>query len=204
MVLGTATVMTVAADRTGMAQRADLREAIRPGRGAVAGVAAYVVGYLVTYVLTSGPIRNSPASQLVDLVSDGVATWKLVGWVFYSAQWVDVTVPGLLGGENAVDLVTTFEALPGYLRLIAPAALLLAGVALGWRASSLGQGAPRGAAAAIGYLPLAIVGAVLVGITIGDGGAGPDLVAAGAIGAGLALVLGAFGGTLAAAATGGR
>jgi len=184
-----------------MTEREGLREAVRPGRAAAAGAAAYVVGYLVTYVLVADTIRNSLAEQLLELASDGATIWKLVGWVFYSAQWVTVTVPGLFGGSNAVNLVESVDAFAPSLRAVAPVALLLAGAAVGWTADSAGEGTTRGAAVVLGYLPLALAGALLVRIPLGDARAGPDVIAAAAVGAGLALVLGGLGGTLAAAAS---
>ena len=155
-----------------------------PGRtlgvGALAGLGAYLLGYLVTYLVTADPIRNSVASRMLDVLTGESAVWKLVGWVFYGEHFVDAIVPGLLAGSNAVNLVTAVETVPEYLFVVPPLALVLAGAVAAQvtTAPRPTEGAVAGALVVLGYLPAAVVGAFVFTITVGDVSAGPDLVTA--------------------------
>lgn len=170
-------------------------------RGVAAGVGAYLLGYFVVYLVTASTIRNSVAAGVLEFLTGEPGTWKLVGWVLYSAHFVDVLVPGLLGGSNAVSLIDAAEAIPGWLRAVPVVLLVGAGVALalGDRTSTVGAGARAGAAVVLGYLPLAAVGAFVFTIRVGEATARPDLVpAVGVAGVVYPLVFGALGGALAA------
>ncbi|MFB6301420.1 MAG: transporter [Haloferacaceae archaeon] len=176
--------------------RVDRRTALT---AAAAGAAAYLLGYLVTYVTRRDAIadRLRGFNFVADLFGgDPIPTWKAVGWLFYNAHLVETTIPGF-GGARTVNFLADGGFAPLY--LLPPTLLLGAGVAvarLGDRESPT-AGAVAGALVVVGYLPLALVGAVVVGHPVGDGRIGPDLVTAGAL-AGLVYpaVLGAIGGTV--------
>ena len=173
------------------------------GVAAVGGVLAYLVGYALTYVAVGQEVSNSLASRVLEIATGDPGTWQLVGWVFYNAHYVSVEVPGLFG-STAVNLVgDTFSSA---LFVLPPAVLLLAGavVAVLGRVERPLAGAVGGLAVTVGYLPLAAIGAVLVGIDIGDSTAGPTVAAAVLlVGLVYPLVFGAVGGAV-GAAVGGR
>ncbi len=173
------------------------------GVAALGGALAYLVGYALTYAAVGQQVSNSLAARVLEIATGDPGTWQLVGWVFYNAHNVAVEVPGLFG-STAVSLVG--ETFSSALYVLPPAALLVGGAAV---AALSGverpvAGAVAGLAVIIGYLPLAAVGAVLVGIDVGDATAGPTIAAAVLV-AGFVypLVFGAVGGAI-GGAVGGR
>jgi hypothetical protein len=166
------------------------------GAAAVGGVLASLVGYAVTYVLVGQRVSNSLAARVLEVATGDPGTWQLVGWVFYNAHNVTVAVPGLFGSTTINLVGGTFTAA---LLVLPPVALLAAGggAAVLGGVDRPGAGAVAGLAVTIGYLPIVAVGAVLVGIDVGDSTAGPGVAAAVLI-AGLVypLVFGAVGGAI--------
>ena len=173
------------------------------GVGAAAGAGAYLVGYLVVYLLTARAYRESLAGRLLELLTGEPGAWKLVGWTLYDAHAVRSTVPVPFGGRETVSLIGRVDAVPVALYLLPVAVLLAAGAAVAILAAGQGprRGAVAGATVVAGYLPLAVAGAFLFAVEVGDGSAGPTLVTAVAL-AGLVypLVLGSLGGALAGTA----
>ncbi len=113
-----------------------------------AGVLAAAVGYLVTYLLVSGEVR--------DIFGDDVATWKGVAWYFYEAHLVDVRASsqvGSLGGSSTLDLIAQSESAGVGLLVLPPLVLLAAGglLAVRWNATDLGEAVVAGAPVTIGY-----------------------------------------------------
>jgi len=173
------------------------------GRGAAAGVGAYLLGYLVTYLLHGSSIRDAFVTGVIEFFAGDPVAWKLVGWLFYNAHGVAATVPGLFG-ESTVNFVAG-SGEPALTALYAVVALAVvgAGAATGLGTESLAEGAQAGATVVLGYLPLAVVGAFLFRVGGDDAVAGPTLVTAILL-AGLfyPLVLGAVGGAVAGAVGG--
>ena len=166
------------------------------GVAALGGVVAYLVGYALTYAAVGQEVSNSLASRVLEVATGDPGTWQLVGWVFYNAHYVPAEVPGLFG-STSVNLVG--ETFSSALLVVPPLVLLAGGVAVALAGEAAGPvaGAVAGVAVVLGYLPLAVVGAVAVGIDIGDATAGPTLVAAVLL-AGLVypLVFGGIGGAV--------
>ena len=156
------------------------------GVAAAGGVVAYLVGYALTYAAVGREVSNSLAARVLEIATGDPGTWQLVGWVFYNAHYVPVEVPGVVG-STAVNLVGG----PFTSALLAGGAA----VAVVGGADEPVAGAVAGLAVTVGYLPLSALGAVAVGIDIGDATAGPT-VAAAVLLAGLVypLVFGAVGG----------
>ncbi len=176
------------------------------GAGAVAGLGAYLLGYLVTYVTQAGAMRDrlSGLNFLASLFGgDPVAAWQGVGWYFYNAHFVSVVSPTFGGGTRSSDLLASADANLAYLYAVPPVALLLAGAAVA--AINDSSDPTDGALAALGVVPayfaLAVVGTVLFAYGVGDAGSvHPDYVT-GALLAGLVYpaVFGSVGGALASA-----
>ncbi|MGM0718125.1 MAG: transporter [Halobacteriota archaeon] len=164
--------------------------------GVIVGITGYVVGYLLTYATAASAVKRAVRGT-VPLNDAGAAfapAWKAVGWVFYDAHLVGTRVPNTSGH---IDLVGHSEV--QFLYLVPPLLLVVAGgsVAYFTRVKDPKAGVQAGLMIAIGYLPFAIIGAILVSFV----GIQPDLlraavvagivypVAFGAIGGGLVGVL---------------
>ena len=154
------------------------------GGGAVAGAAAYVFGYLSTYVTQQNQVDEQLAgfNFLADLFgSDPIPAWQAVGWLFYNAHFVDTEIPSLVGSGRSLNLIA--EADGGSLALlyvVPPLVLLVAGLAAGRLAGATKpvDGAKSGVLVLAGYLPLAVIGAFLFRYSVGDGSVAPDLITA--------------------------
>lgn len=183
--------------------RVDRTAALYGGAG---GVAAYLLGYLLTYVWKASAVAEAlrGINVIASLLgAEAIPAWKAVGWLFYNAHFVATRVPAP-GGSAMVDFVARSDdgALVA-LYLLIPAFLLLAGFVagrIGGTEDGIATGAVRGAAVAIGYFPLAVVGGSVFAHSIGNTGAkiAPDFVTAVLL-AGLVypLVFGAVGGAVA-------
>jgi len=172
------------------------------GAGAGAGVGAYLLGYLVTYVWTSGSVeeRLEGYNFMTELFGgEPIAVWQGVGWLFYNAHFVDTRIEGF-GGTQSQNFIAGSDGGSIVLLYLVPALLLLIGglaVARVAAAQDVTEGATAGVAVAVGYLPLAVVGRFLFSY---EGSAAPDIVTAILL-AGLVypLALGAAGGAIGAA-----
>ncbi|GAA0538393.1 transporter [Halorubrum ejinorense] len=149
--------------------------------GAVAGAAAYVLGYLFVYVTQSDQVEEglSGINFFADLFGgDPISVWRGVGWLFYNAHFVDVSVPSLIGAARSVNFVSQADG-GAYLFVVPPVLLVLAGLAAGRvaGASTPVDGARAGALLTAGYLPLAVVGGFLFRVSVGDGATvAPDMI----------------------------
>ena len=175
-------------------------------RGALAGVAAWLFGYLGAYVWKASEVAES--LEGVGFVSrllggESVPVWKGVGWLFLNVHFVDTRIPTIAGGTRMVNFATAEDGGSFALVVVPPLLLLIAGlsVAYGRRTEPL-AGAKAGAAVAAGYLPLSVAAGLLTTHAIGNTEAviAPDLVTAVLL-AGLVypLVFGALGGLAASA-----
>ncbi len=171
------------------------------GVGAGLGAAAYVLGYLLTYLTQRGSVdeRLETFNFLAELFGgDPIPSWQGVGWLFYNAHFVDTEVPAF-GGTRVENFIAAGDGL-SLLYLVPPLALLAAGAVAASvaRAERPDVGATAGALVAVGYLPLAVVGAVAFGYAVGEGTIRPDPVTAVLLaGVVYPVVLGAIGGALA-------
>ena len=171
------------------------------GIGAAAGVGAWLLGYVFTFVIAGSRIRDSPVRQVFEAFGAEIPTWKVVGWVWYNAHFVDTVSEGLLGGSTNYIGGDGFTPL---LFVVPPLLLFVAGLAVG-RASGARdatEGALAGLTVALGYFVLSVVGVFLFGV---DGGSVAPAVGSGIVVAGVLypLVLGVVGGVTASATGGG-
>lgn len=179
----------------------------RFGIRAALGAGAWILGYLVTYALAGEKVKNAGAVQLVEAVSGEEIAWKIVGWIYYNAHFVETTVDAPIFGTNAVNFIAQSEGNAWVLYLLPPLVLLATG-ALAARYTgheSAEAGAKTGALLTPGYFVLAVVGALAFGVSSGQASAGPDLLMAAFL-AGIVypVVFGALGGAAGAVLTGGE
>ncbi|MCQ4333809.1 hypothetical protein KM295_10010 [Natronomonas sp. F2-12] len=165
------------------------------------GAAAWLFGYVFTYLLVATDLESSPLNRLIEAFDGRSVTYELVGWVFYNAHLVDISYTGIsiftpprsfIGGDGG------FTAL---LYLVPPALLLVAGLALG-RYRGVTEptgGAITGALVVPGYLVLSVAGVFLFTVSVGGASGAPELLPAVLL-AGLVYpaVFGSIGGVLAA------
>ncbi|MFO7926724.1 MAG: hypothetical protein ACQET5_07790 [Halobacteriota archaeon] len=146
---------------------------------AVAGVAAWVLGYVLTYLLVATDIESSPLNQLIEFFEGESPVYELVGWVFYNAHLVDISYSGL-GPFSPPRSFIGGDGFTPFLYVIPPALLIVAGLALGRYsgATEAKDGAIAGALVVPGYLVAAIVGTVLFTVDVGDASGAPDLIPA--------------------------
>jgi hypothetical protein len=151
---------------------------------AVSGIVAFALAYVLVYALTISTVRDSLLTGVAESFGEENAAWKVVGWVLFNAQFVTTTITvdvPLLGGTDAVNFVAESDALSPVLYAIPPALLTVAGVAVARLdgATELGRAVRVGPAVALGWLPMAVAGALLFTVSIGDSSGGsPDLVTA--------------------------
>ncbi len=190
-----------------MAQPSTARpDAATVGRGAVAGLAAFVVGYVLTYAWRAPAVADSlrGLNVLAGLLGvETVPTWKGVAWLFYGAHGATTRFPTLGGGTELVNVVEqSGDGTVALLYVLVPALLLLAGAAAARVAGArtAGEGGGAGATVAVGYVVPAVAGTVLAAHAIGETGASiaPDPVT-GALLAGVVYptAFGAIGGAAA-------
>lgn len=136
-------------------------------RGLANGAAAYLLGYLVALTTAAETVGRS-ARAFEPLASAGarfVPEWKVAAWTYADAHFVGTVYAG-----RTVNLVS-FASVE-YLALVPPAVLLLVGAALSlWLdARTPRDGFVAGTTAAVGYLPVAVLFAVLsTHATVGSG-----------------------------------
>lgn len=170
--------------------------------GAGAGAAAYLLGYLVTYLSQSGSVeeRLQGYNFIIELLGgEGITVWQAVGWLFYNAHLVSTRFEGGIGGPRSENFIGGDGGVTVLLYLV-PVVLLVAAGALLARYDGVddtADGAVAGAAVVAGYFPFALVGAFLFSY---EGSVAPDIVTAILL-AGLLypLALGAVGGAVGAA-----
>lgn len=153
-------------------------------RGAVAGMAAFVVGYVVTYAWRAPSVSDSlrGLNFLAQLLGvDTIPTWKGVGWLFFGAHGVATRFPLPGGGTELVNMVEqSGDGTVAVLYVLVPLLLVLAGAATARLADAIdsAEAAVAGATVAVGYVVMAALGTFLFAHAIGDTGASiaPDPV----------------------------
>ncbi|WP_332899650.1 transporter [Haladaptatus sp. CMSO5] len=168
-------------------------------RGTLAGLAAYLFGYLVTYLLAAPRIDDLFAVQAFEFFTGENPVWKLTGWLFYNEHFVSTIVPRLTGSDMVNFLVESDDG-SATLLFFLPVLLLVGAGALAARSqsdTSTSSSAKAGATVVLGYVLPALVGAQLFRLDLGNSTAGPDFITAILV-AGLLypLIFGALGGVL--------
>lgn len=177
--------------------------------GLLAGLGSFVGGYLITYLWRGRDVERSLQSIETILTlfqAEPIGTWRVVGWVWYSAHFVDTRVSATLGPVETtmhIDLLREGSGNLELLYLVPPVLLIGAGFFLVTylRIEDITEGAKFGATITIGYFLAVAVG--LVVFAYGD--TGPDPVPAVVVAGVLyPIVFGAAGGVLASTVKTGR
>lgn len=166
------------------------------GAGAAAGIGAYLLGYLITYLWQSSTVEERlEGFNFIATLFGGepIPPWQGVGWLFYNAHFVDTRIEAM--GTQSENFIAASDGGTIALLYLVPVVLLLAAGVLLARTSDADEpadGAVAGASVAVGYFPLALAGAFLFSY---DGSIAPTIVTAVLL-AGLVypLALGAVGG----------
>ena len=148
--------------------------------GAAAGLLAWLLGYLATYLVVSPGVRDSPLNQIIEALDGEPATYEMVGWVFYNAHFVNTVFSDLpIVGSHTTSYIGGEEGFAVLLYVVPIVLLLLAGLAVGYYrgASDPSDGAIAGVTVVIGYLVLSVAGLFLFEITVGGASAAPDRLA---------------------------
>lgn len=189
------------------------------------GVGAYLLGYLLTYAWLGNRIepiadtvwvtRSAGQSDLSGLLMSyveaygGVSPINWAGWLFHNAHFVPLSLsvegrgvsmsdPNVLLAADSRVLLILFLVPP--LLLIAAGALSVAMQSSPSYGGTLPRGATSGMMVIAGYLPLAVVGAVIfaIGEPMGYRGISPNLLwSVLLMGIGYPLLFGGLGGWLA-------
>ena len=137
--------------------------------GTLAGAGAFLASYLLIYLYSGRDVEESfqPIEQLLAVFeAEPIGTWRAVGWVLYSAHFVDLRVVTSIGGFESVsyvDLVREGSYTPELLYLIPPLVLVVAGFLVARRVEPtlLSESAMTGATVAIGYAAAVLAGLYL-------------------------------------------
>lgn len=171
-------------------------------RGTVAGAVAWILGYLVTYLVAIDRVQGNWQAEWLQFVAEDASDWKIVGWLFYNAHNADIRFPsvGIFTVENQ-NFVAADDGSLWLLYLVPPLLLLVAGAVITASSEdvlrSSTDAAIAGATVTVSYLVLAIVCLFVFGVTVGEGVIRPDVIPAVLL-AGIVypLVFGATGGVI--------
>jgi len=188
----------------GQAPKRSLFEDVSVRNGITTGIGAHLLGYVLTYVLlvfeAEGPLGDFLTPETNHL-------YEPVGWVFYGAHAVNVSVSNLNGAENVnyllnIDYVYGLTIPAAVYYAVPIVSLVLAGYVTARRVgipNRLTSGVLAGASVVFGYFVMAIVGAYMFEFLVAGQGAKPDvLMSALVIGLAYPIVAGGIGGALAA------
>lgn len=149
--------------------------------GPLTGIATWLLGYGLTYLVVAPSIRDSALNRLIEAFEGAPATYEMVGWVFFNAHFVDTVFRGLpLVGSRSASFVGGQDGFTPLLYVVPVVLLLTAGLALAWwrRPDGPRRGALVGATMLPGYLLATIAGTVLFQVTTFGASGAPDVVAA--------------------------
>ncbi|WP_181691943.1 hypothetical protein [Natronomonas sp. LN261] len=189
------------------------RESLPFVEGAIAGAAAWIVGYVLTALVVLTRIDRSELGEISRNVEGDGSSIDFVGWVFFNSHFVDTVLEaGILGigGTRTVSFVGGDGFTP-LLHLVPVALLVAAGIAVGRSqgVTDTAGGAIAGVLVVPPYLALSAAGAVVFRVSTEALGASfsgepellPAVVLAGVV---LPAVFGSLGGIAAAVTHSGR
>ncbi|MXR52305.1 hypothetical protein GRX03_11915 [Halovenus sp. WSH3] len=142
--------------------------------GLIYGVAAYIVGFIVTlvYLLTTQPETGNELQNIYQFEPGTGTNSELlintIGWIYYNAQTVPIQITGRDGSQITVNALREIGAgNPLIYNAIPAVVLIIFGIILAQRASatSARSGLVAGTALVVGYGILAVGGALFFKIS---------------------------------------
>jgi hypothetical protein len=145
--------------------------------GVLGGAAAWVLGYVFTFLIVGTDVQDSAAQRFIEAVGGEPATYEMVGWVFYNAHFVDTIytdVPAF--GSFTTTAVGGDGGFSPLLYLTPVGLLVAAGLAVGqYRdVDDPLDGITAGLTVVPGYLVLTVLGLFLFEVTLGGASGGPE------------------------------
>ncbi len=168
---------------------------------AIAGAAAWILGYTFTYILVGTDVSESGLNRVLTAFDGDPATYELVGWIFYNAHGIDIVYTGLGGAFLPATYIGGSDGATVILYALPLALLVAAGLAVGrlFGITALRDGAVAGGFVAVGYLLFTVAGVLSFEVstagTTGRPAVLPAIVIAGLL---YPIIFGAAGGMLAA------
>lgn len=179
------------------------REAVPAPRatfGVVAGIVAFLINYILAFILWTGTTFPDTVSGVIrEFIISEVSDPVFAGWLLFGGHAVGVDFPTIIGSttQNAIGIVS--EPTTSLLYVTVPVVLLAGGIALARAhgASTVTDGAIAGSFLTLGYFPLVAIGAFLFAAG-GDGATAQPAFAPAMLLAGLVYptVMGAVGGVI--------
>lgn len=147
--------------------------------GSLLGIAVWVLGYTITYVIVEPDLRASRLHRVIEAMEGAPSTHEMVGWVFFNAHFVQTVFTDLpvietysmsmIGGEQGFTV----------LLYLVPVVLLVVAGAIAARYQPVHapiSGAVAGLTVVPGYLLCAVLGVLLFEVTLAGARAGPNPV----------------------------
>ena len=181
------------------AHRSSLRYLVGP----LTGFFSFFIGYGLIYLLAGREIEESlaPIETVLQLFeAEPIATWRVVGWLFYSAHFIETRISAQFGPVETttyVDLISQGSGNMELFYLVPPLVLVAAGFStvLMLAIDDIAEGATFGASITAGYLIAVALGFVLFAYGDTRPDPVPALIIAGVI---YPAVFGGLGGAVAA------
>ncbi|MXR52852.1 hypothetical protein GRX03_14710 [Halovenus sp. WSH3] len=139
------------------------------GLGAVAGIAAWIIGYALVFLVAGPEVQDSVAQRLIEAVDGQPATYEMVGWVFYNAHFVDTVIVDIPAISDQTATAIGGDGFSQLLYLVPVGLLVTAGLGLARSqgVSEVRDGLLVGATVLPGYLLLSVLGLVLFEVSVG-------------------------------------
>lgn len=149
--------------------------------GSAAGLAAWILGYVFTYLIVAPDVRDSGLNTFIEAVQGEPATVDMVGWVFYNAHLVETVfadVPVL--GTTSSSFIGGDAGFTPLLYVVPVGLLLAAGLAMGrlYGTDDAASGAVAGLTVLPGYFVATLAGTVVFAVSIAGATGSPDALAA--------------------------
>lgn len=146
--------------------------------GALSGLGAWILGYVVVFLTASTDVRDSAAQRFLEAAGGEPATYEMVGWVFYNIHLVDIVAEVPLLGSFTINTVGNNDGFSPAFYLLPVVILLATALVVSQYHGVDGplSGFTAGLTLVPGYLVLTILGLFLFEVSIGDATASPQLV----------------------------
>ena len=171
--------------------------------GPVAGIASFVIGYLLIYLWRARDIEQAiePMETVLAIFqAEPIGSWRVVGWLFYSGHFIDIRISARMGPVETtvyIDLISEGSGNLELLYLFPPILLLVSGflIVSYLDIDRVVDGATLGASITVGYLIAIALGLLLFAYGDTRPDPVPALIIAGII---YPAVFGGLGGVVAA------